>query len=181
VVLAALAGSIPFGLLVARARGVDIRQAGSGNIGATNVTRSLGLRAGALVLLLDAGKGALPVALGMRAGASPHELALVGGVAILGHCFSPWLRFRGGKGVATALGVFGVLAPLPTALGALVFVAVLALTRVPALGSLAGMVAVACALVATQQLPYAAFAGLVLALLIFTHRRNLAGLRTKPP
>ena len=176
VALAALAGSIPFGLLIARARGVDIRKTGSGNIGATNVTRALGFRAGALVLLLDAAKGAVPVALACCGSCGQLGVAIVGGAAILGHCFSPWLAFRGGKGVATALGVFAVISPLATAFGVIVFVVTLAVTRVPALGSLAGALIISMTLALLELGTLAAFAGAVVVLLIYTHRRNLAEL-----
>ena len=175
------AGSIPFGVLIARrAGGVDIQQHGSGNIGATNVTRVLGARAGAAVLVLDAAKGALPVWLAARAGVDPRAALAVGGAAILGHCFSPWLAFRGGKGVATALGVFAVLAPPVTAIAVGVFAAVLALTRVPALGSLAGAATIAAVIAARGDRDTAAFAIAVTVLLVFTHRGNLARLRRPP-
>ena len=176
------AGAIPFGVLIARRRGVDIRAHGSGNIGATNVTRVLGARAGALVL--DALKGALPTAaaLAIADPAAPGDarvVALTGGAAILGHCFSPFLRGRGGKGVATALGVFVVLAPALVAVAVGVFVAVLAATRVPALGSLAGSRAISVGLVAGRGGPYAALACATTALFVYTHRTNLAKLRAR--
>lgn len=101
-----LAGSIPFGLLIAKAsKGVDVRQVGSGNIGATNVLRTAGSGAGALTLILDAMKGWLPVALSKFLGASELLVAAIGLAAFLGHLFPIFLGFRGGKGVATALGV----------------------------------------------------------------------------
>ena len=171
-----LAGSIPFGVLLARRRGVDIRAHGSGNIGATNVSRVLGARAGAIVLVLDACKGALPTAAALAVGAAPRLVALTGLAAILGHCFSPFLRGRGGKGVATALGVFAVIAPALVGIAVLVFVAVLAVTRVPALGSLAGSLAITIGLVARGGGPYAALACATTALLVYTHRTNLAKL-----
>src|SRR5688500_11562142 len=111
-----LAGSIPFGLVVARARGVDIRAVGSKNIGATNVARALGKKLGALVLFLDALKGLLPTLVARHAlHLDDNLVALVGLAAILGHVFPVWLRFRGGKGVATALGVFAALTPVAAA------------------------------------------------------------------
>jgi glycerol-3-phosphate acyltransferase PlsY len=136
-----LAGSIPVGVLVTRRVGVDIRQVGSGNVGATNVAR-VDKKLGALVLLLDALKGALPVLavaeLGRR-GLVPASLApTVGLFAVVGHCFSVWQRLGGGKGVATALGVFAVLDPLATAIAVLVFAAAVAATRMASVGSLLG-------------------------------------------
>src|SRR5262249_41045323 len=110
VVAAYLAGSIPFGVLFARARGVDLRQVGSGNIGATNASRALGKKIGALVFLCDAAKGTAPVLLARwrlgESGQASWWVAGVGAAAFVGHLASPWLRFRGGKGVATAFGVF---------------------------------------------------------------------------
>ena len=126
-----LVGSIPFGFLLGKLRGVDIRTQGSGNTGATNTARVLGKAAGLLTLLLDIGKGALGVYLGMLldsqdkllfaqvSAPAPHSAmvdpvwACAGGMlALFGHCFSPFLRFKGGKGVATGLGVFVLLSPL---------------------------------------------------------------------
>ena len=176
------AGAIPFGVLLARRRGVDIRAHGSGNIGATNVSRVLGARLGAVVLVLDALKGALPTAaaLALADPAAPGAdlaVALTGGAAILGHCFSPFLRGRGGKGVATALGVFAVIAPALVMLAAGVFAAVLAIWRVPALGSLAASLAISIGLVAGRGGPYAALSCATTALFFYTHRTNLAKLR----
>lgn len=180
------AGAIPFGVLIARRRGVDIRAHGSGNIGATNVSRVMGARAGALVLVLDALKGALPTAaaLALADPAAPGAAAAVaatGAAAILGHCFSPLLGGRGGKGVATALGVFLVIAPAQAGVGVAVFAAVLAATRVPALGSLAAAAAISAGLLAGPGGPYAALACATTALLFYTHRTNLARLRARRP
>jgi glycerol-3-phosphate acyltransferase PlsY len=175
------AGAIPFGVLIARRRGVDIRAHGSGNIGATNVARVLGARLGGIVLVLDAIKGALPTAAALAAtsdgAAAAAIVALTGGAAILGHCFSPFLRGRGGKGVATALGVFLVIAPAIVAIAIAVFVVVLRATRVPALGSLAAALAISVGLVARAGGPYAILACATTALLVYTHRTNLAKLR----
>lgn len=170
-------GAIPFGVLVARGLGVDIRAHGSGNIGATNVTRVMGPVPGAIVLVLDAAKGALPTWLALRYSAADIVVVATGAAAILGHCFSPFLRFKGGKGVATALGVFLVLVP-QLVLGALVvFVIVLKATRVPALGSLAAIAALAVLCVVRGEPHTAALAVGTLALLVYTHRTNLANLR----
>ena len=140
-----LAGPIPFGVLSRKRRGVDIREKGSGNIGATNVARVLGVGAGVVVLVLDVAKGALPVwlAIGIYGGDADDRVA-AGFAAILGHCFSPLLGGKGGKGVATALGVFLVLSPaLAVRRDRRVRRRSLAITRVPALGSLAGIAAIA--------------------------------------
>ncbi len=170
------AGAIPFGVLIARRRGVDIRAHGSGNIGATNVTRVLGARAGAVVLVLDALKGALPTAAALASASGPRWVALTGGAAILGHCFSPFLRGRGGKGVATAAGVFLVIAPELVGIALAVFAAVLGATRVPALGSLAAALAISAGLTLRGGGPYAVLAYATTALFVYTHRTNLAKL-----
>jgi glycerol-3-phosphate acyltransferase PlsY len=106
-----LMGSLPFGLLAARYEGVDLRKVGSGNIGATNVLRGVGKKAAVLTLLGDALKGSAAVALGTAMGLDGTGRGLVGLAAVLGHDFSVFLRFRGGKGVATSMGVILVLSP----------------------------------------------------------------------
>src|SRR5437764_1629253 len=111
VVAAYLIGSIPFGYLVARAKGVDIFQAGSGNIGATNVSRVLGRKFGLLVFALDVLKGALPTAAMRAFNPEPAWSVAAGLAAMLGHLFPLYLRFHGGKGVATGFGVVPVLLP----------------------------------------------------------------------
>jgi len=140
-----LCGSIPFGVVLARMRGVDLRAVGSGNIGATNAARALGKKSGVVVLLLDAAKGAVPICIARSLIRSAPELdwvlAAIGGGAVLGHMFSPWLRFRGGKGVATGLGVFLALAPVPALIAAATWVALYGITRLSSVGSLAAIVA----------------------------------------
>lgn len=139
-----LLGSVPFGVLVARAlAGVDVRREGSGNIGATNVGRTAGPAAGVVTLVLDVAKGALPAlaagALFEPAGPGGAAWPAAAGVAaFLGHLFPPWLRFRGGKGVATALGVVLALSPWVALAAVLTFAAALWATRIVSVGSLAG-------------------------------------------
>ncbi|MBN1208302.1 MAG: glycerol-3-phosphate acyltransferase [Myxococcaceae bacterium] len=176
VLLGYLAGSIPFGVLVTRwARGVDVRAEGSGNIGATNVARVAGKKLGILVLALDALKGALPVLLVLRVMPdSPRAQVAVGVAAVLGHCYPVWLKFRGGKGVATALGVLLVLVPLAALAGAAVYGLVLVATRVSSLGSLtAGVAAVATAAFTAPAIEYALLSGLLFAFMLWTHRGNI--------
>ena len=158
IALAFALGAIPFGVVLARRHGIDPREHGSGNIGATNVTRILGPRVGLVVLLLDAAKGALAIVIATRWCGQPWVVAAAGFAAILGHCFSPFLGWKGGKGVATAFGVFLVLVPQLAALAVLVFVAAWRLTSVPALGSLAGTVAIAAILIARGAAPEATLA-----------------------
>jgi glycerol-3-phosphate acyltransferase PlsY len=174
--VAYLIGSIPFSFLVARAFGVhDVRQVGSGNVGATNVLRSAGKAAGALALLLDLGKGAAASTLAARF--APGEAALSGAAAVAavaGHMYPVWLRFQGGKGVATGLGAFAPLVPRE-ALGALAVFAFTALaTRFVSLGSVvAGAALAGLALALRGPDPVAVAAALTAALVIFRHRSNL--------
>lgn len=144
IIAAYFCGSIPSGLLLARARGIDIREHGSGNIGATNVARSIGKKLGAVVLLIDALKGAVPVlavlVLELHSKVDPFVLTATGFAAICGHCFPIWLGFRGGKGVATSLGVFLVADPLVAGIGVLTFAVLYAVFRIASIGSMAGAV-----------------------------------------
>jgi acyl phosphate:glycerol-3-phosphate acyltransferase len=174
-----IAGSIPFGVLVAKHRGVDIRQNGSGNIGATNVARVMGIGPGLLVLALDALKGVAAVLLATRYCGIDWVIAVAGFAAIAGHCFSPFLGGKGGKGVATALGVFAIVAPALALVGIAVFLLVAGRTRVPALGSLSGIAAATTYAFATSApLSIELFALATTLLLVYTHRGNLAKLLT---
>ena len=178
IVLGFVLGSIPFGVVLAKQRGIDLKQHGSGNIGATNVARVLGLGTGATVLILDAAKGAVTVWFAARS-CGPWIVAAAGFAAILGHCFSPWLGGKGGKGVATAFGCFLVINPPLAAIALLVFAGVLAVSRVPALGSLAGVLTIALVLVYRTDRPSAALACVTAALLVYTHRTNWEQLRKR--
>jgi glycerol-3-phosphate acyltransferase PlsY len=138
-----LLGSIPFGLVLSKLFGAgDVRKAGSGNVGATNVARVAGPLAGIVTLALDGAKGAAAVWLAARfANESATWMTVAGLAALIGHCFPVWLRFRGGKGVATAAGMFLVLCPL-AGLGAIgVFILVVILWRYVSLGSIAAAAA----------------------------------------
>jgi len=174
-----LLGSIPFGVLIARWKaGVDVRQAGSGNIGATNVARVAGKKLGVVVLVLDALKGSLPVAVSLwLLPGLPWWHAGVGLAAFLGHVFPPWLRFKGGKGVATALGVLLVLEPYAALAGFCVYAAMVGKWKKSSLGSLAGgMVGVGVAFLSPRPAEYAWLTALLFALMLFTHRGNIGRL-----
>jgi glycerol-3-phosphate acyltransferase PlsY len=169
-------GSIPFGLLLAKAAGKgDIRQVGSGNIGATNVLRTGSKGLAAAVLLLDAGKGFLAAWLAARWWPDAAGLAALG--AVLGHCFPLWLGFKGGKGVATTAGVcFGLGWPVGLAY-AVVWLGMLAMTRISSLGGMSAAVAtpVAAAVLGRAELvPVLAAIALIV---LWQHRENLARLR----
>jgi len=195
-------GSVPFGLIVAKTRGVDPRKAGSGNIGATNVGRLLGGKFFAIVFALDLLKGLLPMlaaagVLATMTGAARDYLAqdyalwlLVGFSAISGHMFSVFLRFKGGKGVATSAGVILGLFPyytIPAIVAILAFVVVFKLTRYVSLASIIGsalfpvaFLVIGLALhrpVFGEQWPLLAFAVLMGGLILYKHRGNLARLR----
>jgi len=170
-----LAGSIPFGVLVTRwLTGLDVRAAGSGNIGATNVARVAGKKLGVLVLALDAAKGALPVLLSIHLTDLRWVHAATGLAAFLGHVFPVWLRFRGGKGVATALGALAVLVPDAAVVGALVYALLFALFRVSSIGSLAGGIsALVVTWVRARPLEYQVLTAVLFALILYTHRGNI--------
>lgn len=141
--VAYLLGAIPFGLWLAKLfGGTDIRSQGSGNIGASNVTRVVGPLPGILTLILDAAKGALAVWLAGRFAQQSAAWMMVAGLcALMGHCFSIWLKFKGGKGVATALGVFLVICPLAALCDLALFTLVVFFSRYSSLGSLAAAAA----------------------------------------
>lgn len=167
-----LVGSIPFGLLLSLAAGKgDIRQIGSGNIGATNVLRTGSKLLAAATLLLDLGKGWLAVFMAWRL--LPDAVVFAAGGVVIGHCFPVWLKFKGGKGVATNAGVsFGLAWPIGLAY-ALVWIGMLAFTRI---SSLAGMSAVVAAVIAAALLDYVEFVpllGLIALLVIWLHRENI--------
>lgn len=136
VAVAYLMGAIPTGILVARLRGIDIQKTGSGNIGATNVLRSVGPVAALVVVLLDPLKGVLAVWVPKALGLGPWWVAAAALAAVLGNVFNVFLRGRGGKGVATSFGVFVVIDPLVTLTGLVVFVLTLGFGRMVSLGSL---------------------------------------------
>jgi len=178
-------GAVPFGLLMVRKlKGMDLRQVGSGNIGATNAARSLGLKFFPLIFLLDFSKGSLPTLLAMFASARgsafhPPPLAVCTGIAaILGHVFPVYLRFRGGKGVATSTGVFVVLAPWAVAAAFVVWVVVFGLWRYVSLASIsAATVLLGCVWAQPDrfksQLFLTVFVTIGVLLVIALHRANI--------
>jgi len=179
IVAAYMIGSVPFALLLARRWGAaDLRLIGSGNLGAANVLRTSGVKAGLVVAALDVAKGAVSVMLAERFGGNGAAPAAAGLAAIVGHIYPVWLRFRGGKGVATACGVFAVLTPpaIPAAL-AIFFVTVWA-TKYVSLGSvLASMALPPLAYAMGSPAPRVAAAFGAAAIIVFRHRSNLARLR----
>jgi glycerol-3-phosphate acyltransferase PlsY len=203
VAISFLAGSIPFGLLIARAKGVDIRAHGSGNIGATNVGRVLGRPFGLACFALDALKGAIPVLLAGRStgtfGTPPGGLAAVdlwwwlavAVASLLGHMFSPWIGFKGGKGVATGFGALAAMwTPLtiPAAVALATWLVAVKATRTVSIASIAGALAVPVAVAVrigraadpraslAAETPTLAVASAVALLVAWKHRSNLARL-----
>ena len=176
-----LLGSIPFGLLLGKLLGgKDVRNVGSGNIGATNVARAAGPGAGILTLLLDTVKGALPVWLaGHLTNETGSWMMLAGLAAMAGHCFPVWLGFRGGKGVATATGVFFVLCPLATSGAIVLWILVVAFWGYVSLASIAAAAAMPLLVylfwAPHHAPPYAVSFGTLLAavLIIWKHEANI--------
>lgn len=177
IVGAYLLGSIPTGLLLGKLYGIDVRKEGSGNIGATNLYRTVGRKVGIMTLVGDCLKGLLPVVLAWKLGLLEPMQAWIGLAAFCGHVFSVFLLFKGGKGVATALGVFLALAPLAV-LGALaVFVLLVAIWRYISLGSIAAaavMPLIIWFMPHTQQLLIAT--ALIAAVVIIKHHTNISRL-----
>jgi len=170
-----LGGAVPMGLLVGRwARGVDIRRHGSGNIGATNVLRTIGAAWAVPVLLFDLGKGLAPVAVGGALGFSPAALALVALCAVAGHNWSVFLGFRGGKGVATSLGVLLGLAPGAAVGVAFVWVFTVLVTGYASVASLLGLAAAGPLLqLLAAPPPFVALGAVLFGLAVWQHRDNL--------
>ncbi|MCY4601230.1 MAG: glycerol-3-phosphate 1-O-acyltransferase PlsY [Acidobacteria bacterium] len=171
-------GAIPFALLLTRrVGGTDVRRAGSGNVGAANVLRVANVPVAVSVMVLDVGKGCGVVLLARGLGASEATLAAVAAAAVVGHVFPVWLRFRGGKGVATASGVFWVLAPEATALALVAFTGVVWLTRYVSLGSMVAAVVLAAAVYFNGEAPATIVcAAGVAALVLYRHRGNMVRL-----
>jgi glycerol-3-phosphate acyltransferase PlsY len=174
-----LLGSIPFGLVISRIfYKTDIRRAGSGNIGAMNALRTLGKGGAIAVLILDAAKGFIPALCVMRLLHDTHLAAIVAGCAVLGHCFSPWLGFKGGKGVATAFGaVFalswpaGICSVIGWLIGALS-------TTYSSVGSMLGSIVAPFALwYFTRDAWLTGFGAFVAVLIVYTHRENIRRIR----
>lgn len=181
--LAFFLGSVPFGFVAGKLRGIDLREQGSKNIGATNTLRVLGKGPGIAVLLLDTFKGYLPVLIAQQAQVNSWWIVAVGLSAILGHIYSPFVRFKGGKGVATSLGVLIGLSPIVAGLTLLAFLIPTVITRYVSLGSLCGAIAQAAlfwllppTLLHGDPLPYRLFGLVIAAFVIVRHRANITRL-----
>ncbi len=178
ILLGYLSGSIPFGLIITRLSGMnDIRSMGSGNIGATNVLRTGGKKLATMTLVLDVLKGTFAVTL---VGIIDPTLAYIAGLAaVLGHIFPVWLRFNGGKGVATCLGVMLALSPLITFVSVLIWVTTAFFTRYSSLSALLAISAMPLTSIAIGEYQLAALCLVLAALNIYTHRENIQRLILK--
>ncbi|HLW71527.1 MAG TPA: glycerol-3-phosphate 1-O-acyltransferase PlsY [Candidatus Binataceae bacterium] len=174
IILAYLCGSIPVGVIVGKAFGFDPRTVGSKNIGMTNVARAGGKIPAALTFAGDLLKGLIPVLIAQRFEPAPSHLRLVALAAFVGAIASVFLRLRGGRGVATALGVWLGLAPIAIAIALAVFVAVLALSRIMSLASLGAAMSLPAAVAVTHSpRPYVLLAIVMSALVVLRHRENI--------
>ena len=179
-----LVGGIPFGFLIGKARGVDVRTVGSKNIGATNVFRTVGKKWGLIAFACDVLKGLVPTVLAKRFAADPSWLPLAVGVAcVVGHMLTPYMKFRGGKGVATAFGMLIGLVPALVGVAFALFAAVFACSRYISLGSCSAavflMVAVWFPILGTagyRDLPQCILVSLIAAFVVFKHRANIGRL-----
>jgi acyl phosphate:glycerol-3-phosphate acyltransferase len=177
VVAAYLMGSIPFAQLLSQRRGIDLRRVGSGNVGATNVLRTLGVRTAVLAMLLDAVKGAVAVLIAQRLTGGMSAPVAAGLASVIGHVYPVWLRFRGGKGVATAAGAFAVLTPVAMAAAVGVFLLAVVFTRFISVGSMAAALTLAGWTIASDApLGLGAGAAVAAVVVIVGHRTNLARL-----
>lgn len=184
IVIAYILGSIPNALWIGKVfRGIDIREHGSKNTGSTNVARVLGAKLGILTLILDISKGAIPVALSffMKAdllenmtGISSLDPIMVGIFAIIGHSFSLFMKFKGGKAVATTVGVFTVLVPKALLLAAVVFFVIFAVTRYVSVSSITAAISLPIFIFFLYwDVPYTIFGGIIAILIIVKHKSNI--------
>lgn len=174
VIFSYLLGSVPSGLIIGKLSGLDVRKAGSGNIGATNVARLLGKTGGLLTLVGDTAKGFIPVLVVQQMGFSHPVTALVGVVAFLGHLYPIFLKFKGGKGVATSFGVLLGLAPLATIILLVVFAAVAFTTRIVSLSSMVTAVAAPLVLWLFYYSPtYVIVTAFMALMIVFRHYANI--------
>jgi glycerol-3-phosphate acyltransferase PlsY len=174
VVFAYLLGSVPTGYILGSRAGIDVRKAGSGNVGATNVARVVGKRQGILTLLADATKGFIPVFVASQLNLNSSAIALAGAAAFLGHLYPVFLKFRGGKGVATALGVFLGLSPWATLVLIAVFGATVLTSRIVSVGSMIAAAAAPITLwVFSYPFVFVATSAFLALMIIWRHRANI--------
>jgi acyl phosphate:glycerol-3-phosphate acyltransferase len=174
VLFAYLLGSLPTGYIIGHLAGVDVRTAGSGNVGATNVARVVGKRQGVWTLLADSAKGLIPVIVAMQSGLETSATVLVGVAAFLGHLYPVFLKFRGGKGVATGFGVLLGLAPWAVVCLIPIFGVMVLVTRIVSLGSMVGAAAAPLVLWLFNHPPIVIIMSAFLAMMVIVrHQRNI--------
>ncbi|MEO5894678.1 MAG: glycerol-3-phosphate 1-O-acyltransferase PlsY [Vicinamibacterales bacterium] len=177
ILLGYLTGSVPFAYLLARRAGIDVRRAGSGNVGAANVLRTTGTWRGVIVMALDVAKGVAAVAMAYVMAGSVVLAALTGAAAVVGHIYPIWLRFHGGKGVAVAAGVFTILSPAATGIAAALFLMTVLITRYISVGSMAASVALpSAAWLIGEPSAVVWSAAATATLILFRHRGNFSRL-----
>jgi glycerol-3-phosphate acyltransferase PlsY len=174
VLAAYLMGSIPFAQLLSKRRGIDLRRVGSGNVGASNVLRTLGVRPAVLAMMLDAVKGTVAVLIAQRLTNGVAAPVAAGLASMIGHVYPIWLRFRGGKGVATAAGAFAVLTPVAAVVAVGAFLLTVALTRFISVGSMVAALTLAAWAIASDA-PRIVEVGAAIgaALVLIGHRANV--------
>jgi acyl phosphate:glycerol-3-phosphate acyltransferase len=173
-VIAYLIGAIPIGVILSKIKGIDPRKTGSGNIGATNVMRAAGKIFGLLTLIGDILKGLIPTLIAINSGLSSPVIAAIGLATFLGHLFPVYLKFKGGKGVATALGVYVAINPYAILISIIIFILVFAKWRYVSLGSLIGTGVMPLALIAFKSPMEYTYLSLAVGILIFIkHKDNI--------
>jgi glycerol-3-phosphate acyltransferase PlsY len=177
VTLGYVVGSIPFAYLLSRRQGIDLRRAGSGNVGASNVLRTTGVRAAVLAMVLDGIKGTLAVVMAQLLSVGLVATVAAAFASVVGHVYPIWLRFRGGKGVATAAGAFALLAPEALGIAAGVFVIAVVVTRFISIGSIAAALTLVLVAVITDVPDVVAIGAIAsMLIIVYRHRGNLARL-----
>jgi acyl phosphate:glycerol-3-phosphate acyltransferase len=178
VAVAYLVGSVPFAYLLSRQRGIDLRQVGSGNVGATNVLRTSGVRIAVLAMGLDLFKGIAAVVVAQRLALGSGTQMAAGLASVVGHIYPVWLRFKGGKGVATAAGVFAVLTPVALVFASGAFLLSVWTTRYISVGSIVGAITLAVVAIVTDTPGVIEVGSAIVALMIlYRHRANIGRLR----
>ena len=185
-VVSYLLGGFPTGVIVSRRRyGLDVREAGSGNMGATNITRVFGWYAGVFVFVVDFLKGSLPVGLLQYYCPDKPGLEAIAGIsAVLGHCFSPYLKFKGGKGVASSFGALVMLCPVAAVIAGVTYLVMLMMTKISAIGSLLGLLVVIAYVFLMNEQMYLKVTVVGMAVVVLVRhwsniRRLVGGIQTK--
>ncbi len=172
--LSYLVGSIPVGLFIAKSKqGIDLREVGSGNIGATNVARTCGLKYGIVTFILDMLKGVVPVVIAFKISQSPFFISMTALAVILGHMYSVFLNMKGGKGVATTIGIYFVLSPCALLISIVIVLAVILITGYVSLGSIVLVLIMPIFIIFQKGFIYFLMSIIIMFLIISKHKDNL--------